>query len=106
MGDDIGGYLLLVVGAGLLVAPAAFLVLGWRALRARRYGRADTWATLAAMASVGQCVLVGGFALLAVCVQDASPSIFALLLVPGAFRFLAGLLERTVRARRGADRVR
>lgn len=100
MADQIAGFLFLLVGAGLVLAPGILLVLGWRDLGARRFERADTCATLAGMTSVGQFALVGFVAFLAVAIQDASPWSMALVAVPAAQWILSRRLHRLVRLRR------
>jgi hypothetical protein len=44
--------LLLILAWTVCLAPALFLGMGWRALRAGRFGSADTWLTFADLGSV------------------------------------------------------
>src|SRR5689334_16229979 len=104
MAGALAGFLFLLVAAGLLLAPGILLLLGWRDLRAARYERADTRATLAGMASVGQFALVGAIALLTILIQDANPAAMAVVLVPAALWVLSRRLHGLIRRSRETDR--
>ena len=89
---------------GVAIAPPVLLFMGWRDLTARRFERADTRATLAAMVSLAQALLVGGISLLAVLIQERTPLVMAAVSDPAAFWVVSRRLHGSIHACRDAER--
>lgn len=97
MGDALAGATLLAV---LLLNPAIPLLLGWRNLRAGRYERADTLATITAVAALASFVLAGFLAFIVILVGGRHPAGMAIVTFPAAVWFLSRVLHRAVFVRR------
>jgi hypothetical protein len=97
------GALCLAVAVLTIFSPGILLFLGWRDLRARRFEKADTRATLAGIASAVQFCILAPIALL-MAGKNNEQSGFAILALPLTLGFFSGVLHRSIRRRRDEDR--
>jgi hypothetical protein len=92
----------------ILLGPAVFLFLGWRCHRAGRYGRADTFTTIA---GVGSWILLGiegllvPYAVLQGVPLWGDPGGMLLISYPPAVWFFARTLTASIARRRTQDRI-